>query len=99
MPPLGPLLFFVAGAVGQAALGSSPGIWLMRLRLVSKSEGDVTFKQAEGEYGLYHLDIGVSYGFPGLPPRTANSGVGTVRIVLPGASFPSSCSISTASAG
>jgi hypothetical protein len=53
----------------------------------SAQSNDVTFKQAQGEDGLYHLDIGVSYGFPGLPPRTANSGVGTVRVMLPGASF------------
>ena len=48
-------------------------------------ENSVTFKQSEGADGLFHIDIGVSYNFPGLPPRTANSGVGTVRITLPDA--------------
>ena len=48
-------------------------------------ENSVSFKQTEGTDGLFHIDIGVSYVFPGLPPRTANSGVGTVRITLPDA--------------
>jgi hypothetical protein len=46
---------------------------------------DLTFTQAQGADGRYQIDIGVSYVFPGMPPRTANSGVGTVRFTLPGA--------------
>lgn len=53
----------------------------------SAQQNDVTFKQTQGEDGLFHYDVGVSYGFPGLPPRTNNSGVGTVRVTLPGADF------------
>jgi hypothetical protein len=44
---------------------------------------DVSFKQTQGDDGVFRAEIGVHYGFPGLPPRTANSGVGTVRITLP----------------
>jgi PASTA domain len=47
-------------------------------------ENTLTFKQTQGADGLFHIDLGVSYNFPGLPPRTANSGVGTVRVTLPG---------------
>jgi hypothetical protein len=54
---------------------------------VSAQSNDLTFKQSQGDDGLVHIDIGVSYAFPGLPPRTANSGVGTVRITLPGGDF------------
>ena len=53
----------------------------------SAQQNDVTFKQTQGEDGLFHYDVGVSYAFPGLPPRTNNSGVGTVRVTLPGADF------------
>jgi hypothetical protein len=55
--------------------------------VASAQSNDLTFKQTQGDDGLYHIDIGVSYGFPGLPPRTNNSGVGTVRITLPGGDF------------
>ena len=48
---------------------------------------DATLKQTQGDDGLYRAQINVAYGFPGLPPRTANSGVGTVRVTLPNASF------------
>jgi PASTA domain-containing protein len=48
---------------------------------------DATFKQTQGDDGQIHMELSVGYGFPGLPPRTANSGVGTVRVTLPGASF------------
>ena len=51
-------------------------------------ENTLTFKQNQGTDGLFHIDVGVSYSFPGLPPRTANSGVGTVRVTLPGAVSP-----------
>jgi PASTA domain len=47
---------------------------------------DVSFKQTQGDDGLFRAEIGVHYGFPGLPPRTTNSGVGTVRVTLPDAS-------------
>jgi hypothetical protein len=45
---------------------------------------DLQFSQTQGADGLFHVDMTVSYVFPGLPPRTANSGVGTVRITMPG---------------
>jgi PASTA domain len=50
-------------------------------------QNDVTFGQTQGSDGLIHMTVSVSYAFPGLPPRTNNSGVGTVRVTLPGASF------------
>jgi hypothetical protein len=46
-------------------------------------ENSVTFNQAPGEDGQVHIDIGVTYVFPGLPPRTGNFGLGTVRVTLP----------------
>jgi hypothetical protein len=48
---------------------------------------DVSVKQTQGDDGLYRVEIAVHYGFPGLPPRTANSGVGTVRVTLPDATL------------
>ena len=48
---------------------------------------DATLKQTQGDDGLFRVEITVSYGFPGLPPRTANSGVGTVRVMLPNANL------------
>jgi PASTA domain len=48
---------------------------------------DATLKQTQGDDGLYRVEIGVHYAFPGLPPRTANSGVGTVRVTLPNANL------------
>jgi hypothetical protein len=48
---------------------------------------DATLKQTQGDDGLFRAEVTVSYGFPGLPPRTANSGVGTVRVTLPNASL------------
>lgn len=56
--------------------------------LASASAADsdnLTFNQVQGDDGLYHIDVGVSYVFSGQPPRTNNSGVGTVRITLPNA--------------
>lgn len=64
-------------AIAAAAMAAS----------VSAQSNDLTFKQTQGEDGLIRIDIGVSYAFPGLPPRTGNSGAGTVRITLPGADF------------
>jgi hypothetical protein len=49
----------------------------------SAQENSVTFNQTQGADGLVHIAVGVSYNFPGLPPRTGNSGVGTVRVTLP----------------
>jgi PASTA domain len=69
----------------------SLGLALIALALAAPGAAaqtnDVTFTQTPGDDGLYRLTIGVSYVFPGLPPRTGNSGVGTVRVTLPGASF------------
>jgi hypothetical protein len=50
-------------------------------------QNDITLAQTQGEDGLIHIALSVSYAFPGLPPRTNNSGVGTVRVTLPGANF------------
>lgn len=50
-------------------------------------QNDAVFKQTQGDDGQIHMEVTVGYAFPGLPPRTGNSGVGTVRITLPGASF------------
>src|SRR4051794_23065224 len=50
-------------------------------------QNDAVFKQTQGDDGLTHFEVTASYGFPGLPPRTANSGAGTVRVTLPSASF------------
>jgi hypothetical protein len=44
---------------------------------------DASLTQTQGDDGLYRVQISVHYGFPGLPPRTNNSGVGTVRVTLP----------------
>jgi len=44
---------------------------------------DASLTQTQGDDGLYRVQISVHYGFPGLPPRTNNSGVGTVRFTLP----------------
>jgi hypothetical protein len=48
-------------------------------------QNDAVFNQTQGDDGLTHMQLTVSYAFPGLPPRTANSGAGTVRVMLPGA--------------
>jgi hypothetical protein len=61
------------------------GLCLAVATTASGQQNDVNFKQSQGEDGLVHMDLSVSYAFPGLPPRTANSGVGTVRVTLPGA--------------
>jgi PASTA domain len=50
-------------------------------------QNDAVFKQTQGDDGLVHMEVTASYAFPGLPPRTANSGAGTVRVTLPGANF------------
>lgn len=50
----------------------------------SADSNDLTFNQTQGADGQYHIDIGVSYVFPGQPPRNYNYGLGTVRITLPG---------------
>jgi hypothetical protein len=50
-------------------------------------QNDATLKQTQGDDGQIHMEVMVSYGFPGLPPRTGNSGVGTVRVTLPNADF------------
>jgi hypothetical protein len=44
---------------------------------------DATITQTQGDDGLFRVRVTVHYGFPGLPPRTNNSGVGTVRVTLP----------------
>lgn len=54
MPWLAPLLFIIAGAVGVAALGSTPGIWLMRLRLRTVGDGDVSFGRGFVRFLIQH---------------------------------------------
>src|SRR3954451_11422845 len=46
---------------------------------------DLTFNQGPGADGQQVSDITVSDVSPGIPPRTANFGAGTVNIALPGA--------------
>lgn len=53
----------------------------------SAQQNDATFKQTQGDDGQIHMEVTASYPFPGLPPRTGNSGAGTVRVTLPGANF------------
>jgi hypothetical protein len=48
---------------------------------------DIGFKQTQGDDGRWHSEITVSYAYPGLPPRTGNSGVGTVRVKIPNAAI------------
>jgi hypothetical protein len=50
-------------------------------------ENEAIFKQTQGDDGQIHMEVGASYAFPGLPPRTDKSGAGTVRVTLPGANF------------
>lgn len=54
MPWLAPLLFVLAGALGMAALGSTPGIWMMRLRLRTTSDGDVSFARGYARFLVQH---------------------------------------------
>ena len=53
----------------------------------SAQSNDATLTQSQGDDGLYHLQATVGYAFPGLPPRTNNSGVGTLRLTLPDANL------------
>ena len=53
-PWLGPVLFFIAGLLGTAALGSTPGIWLMRLRLRTVSDGDVSVARGFARFLVQH---------------------------------------------
>src|SRR3954453_22001896 len=46
-------------------------------------QNDVVFKQSQGDDGLVHMDVTATSPFPGLPPRTASSGAGTVRVTVP----------------
>lgn len=46
---------------------------------------NLTFNETQGADGLWHIDIGVTYVFPGMPPRDNNFGLGTVLVSLPGA--------------
>jgi hypothetical protein len=53
-PWAGPLLFFFAGLLGMAALGSTPGIWLMRLRLRTVDDGDVSVARGYARFVIQH---------------------------------------------
>jgi hypothetical protein len=53
----------------------------------SAQTNDAIFKQTQGDDGRWHYEISAGYAFPGLPPRTGNFGVGTLRVTLPGTSF------------
>ncbi|MDP2339774.1 MAG: protein kinase [Deltaproteobacteria bacterium] len=53
-PWAGPLLFFIAGLVGMFAVDSTPGIWLMRLRLRTVVDGDVSVPRGYARFALQH---------------------------------------------
>jgi len=53
-PWAAPLSFFVAGLVGLFAVGSSPGVWMMRLRLRTKTDGDVSVGRGFVRFLLQH---------------------------------------------
>ena len=64
-PMMGPLLFLLAGAVGLAVAGTTPGIWLLRLRLRTVDDGDVSFARGFARFLVQHgwyvpLTIGFS---------------------------------------
>jgi hypothetical protein len=46
---------------------------------------NLTSGEVQGADGQWHIDVGVTYVFPGMPPRNYNYGLGTVRITLPSA--------------
>jgi serine/threonine-protein kinase len=54
MPWLAPVLFLVAGLVGSVVLGSTPGIWLMRLRLRTTDDGDVSVGRGFARFLVQH---------------------------------------------
>jgi serine/threonine-protein kinase len=54
LPFLGPILFLLAGMIGMGALGSTPGIWLMRLRLRTTTDSDVSFLRGYARFLLQH---------------------------------------------
>lgn len=62
-------------------------IGLIAVPVAVAQQNNATFEQTQGDDGLAHMEVTVSYAFPGLPPRTGNTGVGTVRVTLPGANF------------
>jgi serine/threonine protein kinase len=64
-PLLGPLLFLLAGVVGLAVAGTTPGIWLLRLRLRTVDDGDVSLARGFVRFLVQHgwyvpLTIGFS---------------------------------------
>lgn len=62
-------------------------IALVAVPVAFAQQNDAIFKQTQGDDGRIHMDVTAGYAFPGLPPRTGNSGAGTVRVTLPGANF------------
>jgi PASTA domain len=63
------------------------GLCLLVATAALAQQNEITFKQTQAVDGVVHMELSVSYAFPGLPPRTGNSGVGSVRVTLPGAGF------------
>jgi hypothetical protein len=59
-------------AVGAALAGGA-----------AADSNSLAFNEGQGSDGEWHIDVGVSYVFPGLPPRNYDYGLGTVRITLP----------------
>lgn len=53
-PWAAPLLFFVAGLAGLAVVGSSPGVWMLRLRLRTVDDGDVSVGRGFARFLLQH---------------------------------------------
>jgi serine/threonine protein kinase len=53
-PWAAPLLFFVAGLAGLIVVGSSPGVWMLRLRLRTVDDGDVSVGRGFARFLLQH---------------------------------------------
>jgi len=54
MPWVGPTLFVLAGLIGMLRFGSTPGIWLMRLRLRTTTDADVTVARGFARFLVQH---------------------------------------------
>ena len=54
VPWIAPALFLLAGFVGIRLLGATPGIWLMRLRLRTVDDGDVSTARGVARFLLQH---------------------------------------------
>src|SRR3954452_24815574 len=66
------------GSPCEDGLHSPPSVAIAAVAAASAfaQQNTLTFKQTQGGDGLYHIDVGVSYNFPGLPPRPSSAGRG-----------------------